>query len=116
MAFQKGQSGNPGGRKPVAPEVKELARQHAPEAMRKLVELVGHSDPRVARAAAVDVLDRAYGKPTQPIAGDDDAPPIGIEQRPSVEALAKLSPKDREAIRTILGRAIGGPEADGQGA
>lgn len=109
MPFIKGQSGNPGGRPRIDGVVKDLARENAPRAMGRLVELIEHADPRIAAVAANSVLDRAYGKPTQPIAGDNDAPPVGIEQRPSVEALAMLKPKDRDAIRAILRRALGEP-------
>lgn len=76
--FQKGQSGNPGGRPKEAAQVKELARKHAPAAIRKLFELMKCGNPRVEVAAAQAVLDRAYGKPAQAIVGDDDAPPIRI--------------------------------------
>jgi hypothetical protein len=37
--------------------------------------------PSAARVAAVNsLLDRGWGKATQPISGDDDAPPIQIRQ------------------------------------
>ena len=67
MAFQKGQSGNPGGRPKEAAEVKGLAREYGPEALRKLVDLMRGEDARVAKAAADSLLDRAYGKPTQAV-------------------------------------------------
>ena len=67
MAFQKGQSGNPGGRPKECAEVKALARQYGPEAIEKLVALLRGEDARVAKAAADSLLDRAYGKPTQAV-------------------------------------------------
>lgn len=67
MAFQKGQSGNPGGRPKECAEVKELAREFGPEAISKLVELMRGDDARVAKAAADSLLDRAYGKAAQTV-------------------------------------------------
>ena len=116
MPWVKGQSGNPGGRPKIEREVVELAREASPRAIGKLIQLVDHADPRIATVAANSVLDRAFGKPTQPIAGDDDKPPISVEERPSVDALAQLSPKDRARIRTILGNALGRSGGDGTGA
>lgn len=105
MRFQKGQSGNPGGRPKAEREVLELARDGSARAIGRLVELVESDDPRVAIMAANAVLDRAWGKPTQPICGDDDKPPVGVAPvLPTVEALARLSPEDRATLRAILGR------------
>lgn len=65
MPWQPGQSGNPGGRPKENAEIKALAREHGQDAIAKLVELLDSSNPSVARAAAVDLLDRGYGKPSQ---------------------------------------------------
>ena len=65
MKFQKGQSGNPGGRPKADSELKRLALEKCPEAFTKIVELMGSSDEKIALAAAREVLDRGYGKPTQ---------------------------------------------------
>ena len=53
--------------------VKALAQKHAPEAIKKLNELKTGKDVPAAtqRAAANDILDRAYGKPTQAITDPD---------------------------------------------
>lgn len=103
MPWVKGQSGNPGGRPKAEREVMDLARDASPRAMGRLIELVENEDARVSIQAANSVLDRAFGKPTQPLANDPENP-IN-PQTPSVDALAKLSAEDRAQLRTILGRA-----------
>lgn len=65
--FQKGQSGNPGGRPKEVDEVKELARQHGPEAITKLVAWLRSDNAKASVSAANALLDRGYGKPIQAI-------------------------------------------------
>jgi hypothetical protein len=70
--FEKGRSGNPGGRPKVVAEVKELARAHTSEAIETLVSIM--TDPKGAAAARVSaanaLLDRGYGKPPQHVTGE----------------------------------------------
>ena len=65
MPFQKGESGNPGGRPKEFAEIKALAREHGPAAIQKLVEHLEGADGKLSHAAAIALLDRGYGKPSQ---------------------------------------------------
>jgi hypothetical protein len=67
--FPKGVSGNPGGRPKVLGDVQELAREQSPQAINTLAEIMNNEKtPPAARVAAANaLLDRGYGKPTQPI-------------------------------------------------
>lgn len=57
--FQKGVSGNPGGRpKGIAAK----AREHTDKALDVLVEGMADEDPKVRVAAAKELLDRGWGK------------------------------------------------------
>ena len=77
--FVKGQSGNPGGRPKAALDIQALARRHTPDAIAALVAAL--ANPRERVSAAVALLDRGWGKPTQPLAGDRDAAPLAIDFR-----------------------------------
>ena len=88
--FQKGQSGNPGGRPKVAPEVRELAKEHGPQAFARVIKLMDSKDESLALAACKEVLNRVYGRSPQPLVGGDK--PIEIETTPL---------DDRELARRI---------------
>jgi hypothetical protein len=67
MKFQKGQSGNPGGRPKEDNEVKRLARQQSKAAIRRLTFWMKSDNPKASVSAAQALLDRGYGKPAQAI-------------------------------------------------
>lgn len=63
-------------------EIKQAARRHGPEALKVLAKLMKDADSEQARiAAAREILDRAYGKATQPLGEDPDMPFVSKEQR-----------------------------------
>lgn len=60
-------------------DIKEVARSFTPQAMKTLVALLGRDDsPAAQLGAARELLDRGYGKATQPIAGDDEGAAIRV--------------------------------------
>jgi len=76
--FQKGRSGNPGGRPKLVGHVRELAQQQTEKAIKTLVKTLDAKDaPYAAKVAAAQaILDRGWGKPAQPIGGTDELPPV----------------------------------------
>lgn len=49
----------------VTQEVREMAGEYGPQALEKIVTLLGSNDEKTVLAAAKEVLDRAYGRPKQ---------------------------------------------------
>lgn len=70
MPWKPGESGNPGGQIKAKAEVRELARQHGPDAIAALVAIMHDSgaQPSARVSAAIHLLDRGFGKPKQEIA------------------------------------------------
>jgi hypothetical protein len=68
VGFQKGKSGNPTGRPPVPPEVKEAAKAHTLLALETLVDVMRNGKNDASRVgAATAMLNRGWGAPTQTI-------------------------------------------------
>jgi Family of unknown function (DUF5681) len=76
--FEKGQSGNPGGRPKMPTEVRELARQHTRDAINYLADIMKDEEAApAARVSAISILlDRAYGKAPQSLSAAIELPEI----------------------------------------
>ncbi len=63
-------------------QIRSLARGHTETAINVLVGIMNQSEaPPAARVqAASAILDRGWGKPAQPLAGDEDGGPIQFER------------------------------------
>jgi hypothetical protein len=84
-------------------DVRALARSHSTMAIERLAYLAQHGKSEQACiAAAATLLDRAYGRPVQPVAGDAELPPIGI----SSTAVATLSADERAALVASIAESL----------
>jgi hypothetical protein len=79
--FQKGKSGNPGVRPKAAHSIQELARKHAPEAIKTLADIAKKGTPGARVSAAIALLDRGYGNPPQFTTGDNENFRRAVEMR-----------------------------------
>lgn len=63
----------------VPTEIRSLARSYTELAIQSLAGIVQNGESESARVSAAQVLlDRGWGKPTQPISGDEDGAPLTI--------------------------------------
>lgn len=106
MPFEKGKSGNPGGRpKKLLPDGRslvEIAMGYTEDALATLAKIMRDTKaPHAARATAANsLLDRAHGKPKQPIEADLDISKLSHEQ---LIALAVALGADTAALEGLGG-------------
>ncbi len=69
-------------------QIKSLARAHTDTAINVLASIMNQSSaPEAARiSACTALLDRGWGKATQPLSGDSDADPIEVVTRIEIVA------------------------------
>jgi len=86
-------------------EVQKLAQSWGPDAIDALAEIMNdRQQPGTTRvAAARELLDRGFGKATQFIAGDEDAPPIQFETKIDWDKLPL------ETLKQLMGAASRSP-------
>ena len=70
--WKPGQSGNPKGRPRTPHDLPAMCREHTPEAVAKLVEIMRSDDHGKALNAIQQLLDRGWGRPVTPIVDETE--------------------------------------------
>jgi hypothetical protein len=117
--FAKGTSGNLSGRPRASFDFAAAARGHTPEVLAMFLRSLHSNNWRERHSAGMVLLDRALGKPTQPISGEDGQP-ITLLHLVAVREVGEAIIAElaaRQSSATIDGQLNGGPNgSDGAAA
>lgn len=105
--FEKGVSGNAGGRPKELHGLREKARERTDEALEVLTSIMHNQyDPASSRiAAACAILDRGYGKPTQHLKQDLQTHAVDAGLQTNLENFLRfLSHEERASIMMLYRR------------
>jgi uncharacterized protein DUF5681 len=92
--WQKGQSGNPGGKRKDIGHIREAARQYTIEAIETLVTWMRSDNSRASVAAAMALLERGWGRPDMRIEHGGSIDLTGIRERLERRIMSLDAPKD----------------------
>ena len=76
--FGEGQPANAGGRPKALKDVVEACRAMTPQALKRLEYWMNADDSRASMAATLAIVERAWGKPVQPLSGPDGEGPMRL--------------------------------------
>jgi hypothetical protein len=111
--LKPGHTANPSGRPRVVAELRDLAREHTPNALKRLIELMASKNEQTALAAVRELLDRGYGKPVQSVEKDVRKFDVGAAFLAAVTGVNKPPAAPGDGARVIEGAATeAAPEAD----
>jgi hypothetical protein len=100
VPYKPGQVGNPGGRRPIPPEIIKVLQLGSKGAAERLVELTRHKDGRIALTAIDMLQNRLYGRPTQQV--DAQVTTTNVQQA-HLQILIELQQRREQALKTIEG-------------
>src|SRR3990172_3515699 len=90
-AWKKGQTGNKTTHRKLTEDVRILARLHTTQAIAVLAKLLRCHDYKARAAAAVALLDRAWGKPAQAVYPSLPPGPAALSGMVPLDELLQLS-------------------------
>lgn len=98
MVFKPGQSGNPSGRARKSNKAAGMAREYTEASIKTLVQNLTSDKGEIQIKAAVELLNRGWGKPQEYIelSNDPENPVTDIDLAAAI--LKKLSPEVLEQI------------------
>lgn len=100
----RGSSDNPGGRPRIVEDIRRLAREHTETAIKTLCRIAERGKQEATRvASATTPLDRGWGRPTQPVAGDDTMPPVALTIEDKQREIAERQPRAMAVLDAAFG-------------